>query len=100
MSICLIHLVRPSNMNLDNEVPVIIGHVLEADIPQNTRIVQKYVYPAKFCDCCFNDSIAILDTVIVGYSMASRFSDFVNDYVGRLKKINELGRQLHRGANA
>ena len=71
-------------MDLDDQIPIRIRHVLEADIPQNTRIIDEHIYSSKVLDCRLDDLVSIFDAVVVGNRFASSGADFVNDQVGSL----------------
>ena len=83
-------------MHLDYEIPIIIGHVFEADISQNARVVQKYVYPAKFSDCRVDYLVPMLNAVIVGYGRAPGSTDFINNHVCCLHDSDEHNVQCIR----
>lgn len=87
-------------MDLDNQIPVLIRHILEADIAQDAGIVQQHIYSAKGLDGSVDNTVAILDAVIVRNSFASGSSDFVDDHVRCLgcmsvMDMEKMGRQLH-----
>jgi hypothetical protein len=71
-------------MNLDNQVPIIILHVLEADVAEDTGIVDEDVDAAESLDGSFDDCLTILDTAIVGNGLAASFFDLLNDHIGSL----------------
>ena len=48
-------------MNLYDEIPILILHVLEADIAENTGVVDQNVDPAEVLDGGVDDGLAILD---------------------------------------
>lgn len=78
------YFIRSFDMNLDDQVPIIIGHVLEADISQDACIVQEYVDSSEFFDRCLNDLLAILDAVVIGDGLAACLPNLVDDYIGSL----------------
>lgn len=67
-----------------NQIPILIFHVLEADIPQNTSIVDQHIYPSKVIDSSLNNSVAILDAVVVRNGLATFRLDFFDDDIGSL----------------
>jgi hypothetical protein len=73
-------------MNSDNQIPVIVCHVLEADITEDTRIVEEDIDPAVGFDGGFDDLLAVGDTVVVGYCLAACGFDFVDDDISGLLK--------------
>lgn len=78
-------------MDLDHQIPVLIRHILKANIAQNAGIVQEDIYSAKILDGSVDDTIAVLDAVIVGDSLASSSSDFVDDHVRCLGCMSVMG---------
>lgn len=71
-------------MDLVNEFPVCLLHVLEADITENTGVVDEDIDAPKGIDCSLNDPFAILDRVIVGDRFAACGLDLIDDLVGSL----------------
>jgi hypothetical protein len=65
-------------MNLHDEVPIIIFHVLEADIPQDAGVVEEDIDTTEGIDGGLNNAFAILDTVIVGYGLAASILNFAD----------------------
>ena len=68
-------------MDFDDEIPVIVTHVLESNISQNACVVEQNVYSAKCPDRCLDDPLAVLYTVIVGYSLAAAGFNFINNNI-------------------
>ena len=62
-----------------DEVPILIFHVLEADISQNSRIVEEDIDAAEGINGSLDDLVAILDAVIVGYGLATCLLDLIDD---------------------
>lgn len=78
-------------MNCDDEVPVLILHVLEADISQNAGIVDQNINAAEVLNGSFNDLLAIRDAVVVGYGLAACSPDLIDDNIGSLRiEVNTL----------
>lgn len=73
-------------MDLDNQVPVSVGHVLEANIPQYARIIEQDVYPAELLDGSLDDIFAIIDAVIIGNGFTASSSNLLDDYISGLDK--------------
>lgn len=71
-----------------DEIPVRILHVLKTDIPQDTGVIEEHIDAAKVLDGGFDDSLAVLDTVVVGDRLTSGSPDLVNDYICGLYKVN------------
>lgn len=68
-----------------NQVPITIGHVLEADVAKDTSIIDKDVNAPIGCDGSLNDLVAVDDIVVVCDCLASRFQNFGNDLVSKLR---------------
>ena len=79
--VCSVH------VNFDDEIPIGVSHVLEANISEDARIIEKDVNSPKFFDCSLNDEFAILNTVIICNGFSSIGTDFVNDNVGSLASL-------------
>lgn len=71
-------------MDLDDQIPIFILHILKADIPQDPRIVDEHIDPPKRLDGSLNDPVAVLDAVVVRDRFAASGFDLVNDDIGRL----------------
>lgn len=71
-------------MHSDNQIPVLVFHVLERNISQDTGIVEQHIDSAVVLDCRLDDLVAVLDAVVVGYCFAASGFDFVNDDIGCL----------------
>lgn len=82
-----------------DKIPVLVFHVLEADIPQDTSVVEENIDAAKVLDRGFNDGFAVLNTVVVCYCLAASSSDFLNNHISGLgTTVGVSGdRQRHRG---
>lgn len=53
-------------MDLVDEVPVRLLHVLEADIAQDTGVVDEHIDAPKGIDRSLDDPVAIFNRVVVG----------------------------------
>ena len=71
-------------MDVHNQIPVLIAHVLEGDISQNTGVVEEDIDSAVVLDGGLDDPVAILDAVVVGYCFAACGLDLVDDNIGGL----------------
>jgi len=71
-------------MNVHNEIPVLILHVLEADVPQDASIVDQNINSSEVLDSSLNDLLAIRYAVVVGYGFTACSLDFVDDNIGSL----------------
>lgn len=77
-------LVGSLNVNIHYQVPILILHVLEADIAQDACIVDEDIDSTKVLDSCLDDLLAIGDAVIVGCCFAASGFDFIDDDIGCL----------------
>lgn len=84
-------------MNLDDQVPIFIRHILETNIPQDTSIIKKYVYAAELLDCCFYYSFPILNTVVIRDSFASCHPNLVDNDISRLIQVLAYESKLSLG---
>lgn len=82
---CPCALVCALHVDIVDEVPVRLLHVLEADIPQNAGIVDEDIDAAKGVDGRLDDGLAILDRVVVGDRLAACRADLVDDFVCSLR---------------
>jgi len=71
-------------MNIHDQVPVLVLHVLEADISEDTGVVEEDVDAAVVLDGGLNDLVSLGDAVVVGYCFAACGFDLVDDDIGCL----------------
>jgi hypothetical protein len=71
-------------MNVHNEVPVLILHVLEADIPKDASVVDQNVDASEVLDSGLNDLLAICYAVVVGYGFTAGSFYLIDDNIGSL----------------
>jgi hypothetical protein len=74
-------------VNAVNKIPVGILHVLEANIPENTGVVEQNIDTAEVLDGRLNDGLTVLDTVVVGNRLAAGGADLLNDDICGLVKV-------------
>ncbi len=72
-------------MDLEYQIPILIFHILEADIPEDSSIIDEDVYPAKILNGGLNDSLSILHAVIIRYRLSACGFDFVDNDIGGLE---------------
>lgn len=77
-------LVAALDVDLHDEVPVHILHVLEADITEDTGVVDENIDAAESLDSSLDDLVTILDAVVVGNGLATGGLDLVDDNIGSL----------------
>ena len=78
-------LVGALDVDLVDEVPVLVGHVLEADVAQDACVVEEDVDAAESRDGGLDDALAVLDAVVVGDGLAAGSLDLVDDQIGSLR---------------
>lgn len=66
-------------MDLDNQIPILILHILKADVPQDPRIVDEHIDPPKRLNGRLDDLVAVLNAVVVRDRLAARGFDLVDD---------------------
>jgi hypothetical protein len=71
-------------VNVVDEVPVRLLHVLEADITEDTGIVDEDIDAPEGINGRLDDVLAILDRVVVADRLAACSADLVDDLVCRL----------------
>jgi len=79
-------LVCSLDVYLHHQVPVLVFHVLEADVAQDAGIVDEDVNPAKGLDRGLDDLAAVLDGVVVCDGLAASRCDLLDNLVRGLWK--------------
>lgn len=74
-------LVCTSDVDLHDQVPVGVLHVLEADVSENSGIVDQDVDSAKGRNGRVDDLVTVLDRVVVGDGLASGCLDLLDYYI-------------------
>lgn len=74
-------------MNGHDQVPVLILHVLEADITEDTSVVEEHINAAEGLDGSLDDSVTILDTVVVSYGLTASSFDLVDNDISSLLSL-------------
>lgn len=75
-------------MNAVDEVPVLVLHVLEADITEDTSIVEENIDTAEILDGSLNDGLAVLDAVVVGNRLTASGADLLDNEVCGLEDVS------------
>lgn len=73
-------------MDLVDQVPILVLDVLEADVSQDTSVVEENINAAECLDGRLNDSLAVLNGVVVGDGLAARGLDLVDYYISGLAR--------------
>eukprot|EP00754_Rhynchopus_humris_P036759 Rhum_TRINITY_DN18852_c0_g1::Rhum_TRINITY_DN18852_c0_g1_i1::g.168597::m.168597 len=92
---CLRDGVRALQVHRHDEVPVVVGHLLEAAVAQDAGVVDHDVNAAEVLDRCRHDLLAELDAVVVGRRLAANGADLGDNLVGDAVAV--AGRALHGG---
>ncbi len=71
-------------MDLEDEIPVGILHVLEADIPEDAGIIDQHIDATEVLDGRVDNLVAEFDRVVVGYGLAASSTDLVDDDISGL----------------
>ena len=74
-------LVCTEDVNLIDQVPIGLLHVLEADIAQDTGVVDEDIDAPKSIDCGLDDVLSILDRIVVGDCITACGLDLLDDFV-------------------
>ena len=69
------------HMHLHNQIPIGIRHVLEADVPEDTSIINQDIYPPEALNGRLDDCIAILDAIVIGNGFPAARFDLVDDNI-------------------
>lgn len=70
-------LVSAIGVHFVDKVPVLVLHVLKADIAEDTGVVNEDIHATEVLDSGVYDGFTILDAVVAGNGLASGGSDFV-----------------------
>lgn len=68
-------------MDLVDKIPVGLLHVLEANIAENTSVVDENINAAKGIDGRLDNGLSVLDRVVVGNRFAACAADLLDDLV-------------------
>jgi hypothetical protein len=67
-----------------NQIPILVLNVLEADIAENTSVVDEDIDAAEGLDSSIDDFLSVLDAVVVGNSLSAVLLDLIDNYIGSL----------------
>lgn len=68
-----------------DQIPILVLHVLKADITKDTSVIDENINATKVLDSRVNDGIALLNAIVVGNSLAPSGSDLVDYSICSLK---------------
>jgi len=71
-------------VNIDNQVPVLVTEIFEADVSKDTGIVDEDIDSAVGLYGSFDNLLTTSNTVVVCYSFAASGLDLVNDDISSL----------------
>lgn len=84
-------------MDLVDQLPVLIFHVLEADVPQDAGIIDENVNTAKILNGSVDDLVSEFDAVVVGNGFAPGGFDLFHDQICGLDSARDaLAGNSHR----
>lgn len=75
------HLVCTVGVNCVDQIPVGIRHVLKANIPQDTSVIEQNINATEGLNSRLDDSITVLDAVVVGDSLTASGPDLLDDNI-------------------
>lgn len=79
-------------MNFVNQVPILVLHILKADISENSSVVDQDIDAAKGLDSGIYDLVAELNTVVVRNGLSASCFDLLDNDIGSLDgRINQIG---------
>jgi hypothetical protein len=81
-------LVCSLDVDVVDEIPVRLLHVLEADISQNAGIVDEDIDATERVDGRLDDGFSVLHRVVVGDRLAACGADVVDDFVCGLAVVS------------
>ena len=73
-------------MDSDDQVPIFILHVLEADVSEDARIVDQHINSAEVLDSRFNDTLAVDHIIVVCHGLSPSGSNLVDNDISSLDK--------------
>lgn len=75
-------------MDTVDQVPILILHVLEANITQDTSIVNEYINATEVLNSSINNGGTVLYTAVVGDRLSARGADLLNDNICSLSQVS------------
>lgn len=77
-------------MDLVNQIPILVLHILKADISEDSSVVDQDIDAAKGLDGGIYDLVAELHAVVVGNGLPASCLDLLDNDIGSLDvKINQ-----------
>ena len=71
-------------MHLHDEIPIVILHVPEGDISENSGVIDQDMDSSERPDGSFNNLLPELHRIVVGNGLSSSLLYFINNDVCRL----------------
>lgn len=78
-------------MNFNNEVPVIILHILKTDVSKNTCIVEQNINATEGLYGCVDNALSVLDAIVVRNRLSSSSLDFIDNNISGLEVPCQYG---------
>lgn len=78
------------NVDFDDQIPVFILHVLEADVPQDARIIDQYIDSSKVLYGCLNYALAIDHIVVVCHGFSAGSSNLIDNDISSLDESGHM----------
>jgi hypothetical protein len=75
------HLVCTVGVNCVDQIPIGILHVLKANIPQDTSVIKQNINATEGLNSGLDDSITVLDAVVVGDGLTAGGPDLLDDNI-------------------
>lgn len=75
------HLVCTVGVNCVDQIPIGILHILKANIPQDTSVIKQNINAAEGLNSGLDDSITVLDAVVVGDGLTASGPDLLDDNI-------------------
>ena len=72
------------------QIPVCICHILEADVSQDTGIIDQNIDATECLYSCLNDLLSIFYAVVIRNGFSTGCLDFVDDNIGGLLDLSVL----------
>lgn len=84
------HLVCTVGVNTVDQIPICVLHVLEADIPKDTGVVEKHIDAAKVLNGRLDNRLAVLHAVVVGDRLTAGGADLIDDNICGLRRVSGM----------
>lgn len=79
-------LISTIGVDLGNQIPVLVLHILKADITEDTGIVNENIYTAEVLNSGVDNAFTVLNTIIVGNSLPTSGFNLIDHNIGGLNR--------------